>query len=89
MPTPTERLEERKRILECRVCAWLETLPDKDRAEWQKAIINPRFGASLVATVIMDERASAIADRRDNEGVYDVPGIGESSVLTHRARGHR
>jgi hypothetical protein len=51
--------------------------------------VDRRFGASLVADVITSERDAAIAGRRDNEGADHIPTIGESSVDTHRARGHR
>lgn len=80
MPTPTEMMEARKRLMDCRVCAWLDTLDPKDRAEWQKAIINRSFGAALAASVVSDEI---------NRSEYSGPTIGESSVDTHRARGHR
>lgn len=84
--TPTQRLEERKRLSECRVCAWLASLSEEDRKEWQKAIADRRFGAEMVANEIMAEinaRAAAGAE------AYSGQTIGESSVDTHRARGHR
>lgn len=86
MPTPTERLEERKKLAECRVCAWLSTLEDKDRRDWQSAIMNSRYGAALVGDEIMVEIAA-----RDNAGTNKYTGqtIGEASVQTHRQRGHR
>jgi hypothetical protein len=87
MPTPVERLEERKRLADCRVCAWLATLSEKDRKEWQAAVMNPRFGASLVASEIGVEIASR--DVAGSEVVYSGPSIGEASVQTHRQRGHR
>lgn len=80
MPTPTERLETRKTLQECRVCAWLATLEDKDRREWQKAISDTRFGSELIASEIA-------VDMTDQE--YGGPPIGESSVRTHRQRRHR
>lgn len=87
MPTtPTQRLEERKRLAECRVCAWLVSLSEDDRKEWQKAIADRRFGAEMVASEIMVEinaRAS------DDATAYSGPTIGESSVDTHRQRGHK
>lgn len=86
MTTPTQRLEERKRLAECRVCAWLSTLSDEDRKEWQKAIADRRFGAEMVATEIMAEVAAADAS---GAVAYSGPTIGESSVDTHRARSHR
>ncbi len=86
MTTPMQRLEERKRLSECRVCAWLATLPEEDRKEWQKAIADRRFGAEMVATEIMAEvNAHAV----DGTNEYNGQTIGESSVDTHRARGHR
>jgi hypothetical protein len=80
MPTPTERLSARKAKLECRVCAWLDTLSEKDRREWQAAIMNTRFGATMVA----DEVNVEIASQATFGGT-----VGETSVRTHRARGHR
>lgn len=80
MPTPTERLELRKQLTECRVCAWLATLDDKSRKGWTDAITNPRFGQTLIASEIrVDQQGSG----------YDGPEIGESSIETHRRRGHR
>lgn len=86
MPTPTERLEQRKKLAECRVCAWLATLDDKDRRDWQAAVMNTRFGAGLVADEIMVEIAA-----RDQAGqtTYTGQTIGEASVQTHRQRAHR
>lgn len=84
MPTPTSRLEERKRLAECRVCAWLVTLTDEEHKEWQKAIADRRFGAKMVADEIGAEIAS-----REGAGAYSGQAIGESSVDTHRTRGHR
>lgn len=85
-PTPTERLEERKRLADCRVCAWLETVSDQERREWAKAIADRRFGAELVASEIMAEVGA-----RDLTGqtAYNGPTIGEASVSTHRQRGHK
>lgn len=82
-PTPTQRLEERKRLSECRVCAWLATLDDKSRTEWQKAISDRRFGAEMIANEIMTEISA------DGGSTYSGQAIGESSVDTHRTRGHR
>lgn len=79
MPTPTQRLETRKTTMECRVCAWLVTLPDRDRREWEKAIANPRFGAGLVASEITVDM-----DNAEYQG--DRPG--ESSVHNHRTKRH-
>lgn len=87
MPTPTERLEERKRLADCRVCAWLSTLSEKDRREWQQAIANARFGAALVASEIMVEVSAR--EGADVGSLYNGPAIGESSVETHRQRAHR
>lgn len=84
--TPTQRLEERKRLAECRVCAWLVTLTDDERREWQKAIGDRRFGAEMVANEIMAEINARISSETNR---YDGQTIGESSVDTHRARGHR
>jgi hypothetical protein len=80
MPTPTERLNLRKQLADCRVCAWLATLDDKARREWQAAIMNTRFGAQMVADEIMAE--VAVTD-------YAGQSVGEASVQTHRQRGHR
>lgn len=83
MPTnPTQRLEERKRLAECRVCAWLATISEEARKEWQKAIADRRFGAEMIANEIMTEVSSS-------ESEYSGQTIGESSVDTHRTRGHR
>lgn len=86
MPTPTQRLEERKRLSECRVCAWLATLSDEDKKEWQKAITDRRFGAEMIANEIMVEVNARLAAGLEG---YSGQTIGESSVDTHRARGHR
>lgn len=80
MPTPTERLETKKALQECRVCAWLATLDEKDRREWAKALADSRFGAGLVA--------SEIAVDMESTG-YGGPQVGESSVQNHRQRRHR
>jgi hypothetical protein len=80
MTTPTERLAARKALQECRVCAWLATLTEKDHREWHQAIANPRFGATLVASEITSEMAATD---------YSGPPLGESSILNHRNRGHR
>ena len=80
MPTPTERLETRKQLSECRVCAWLTTLEDKDRKGWATAIANPRYGSTAIATEIRVDQAAT---------KYDGPDIGESSVETHRRKMHR
>lgn len=86
MPTPTDRLEIRKQLADCRVCAWLATLSESDRREWQKAIVNNRFGATMVADEINIEIASCDPSA---EAAYHGPPIGEKSVQTHRNRGHR
>ena len=83
--TPTQRLEDRKRLADCRVCYWLSTLKEDERKEWQKAIGDRRFGAEMVASEIMAEVNSHFEDAQ----AYDGPTIGESSVETHRTRGHR
>lgn len=80
MPTPTERLNARKALQDCRVCAWLATLSEKSRREWQQAIVNPRFGAALVADEINAEQAAT---------AYEGQSVGESSVANHRQRAHR
>ena len=79
MATPTERLEKRKQLSECRVCSWLQTLDDKERRDWAIAIGNPRFTHGAVATEIQLDQS---------ESAYSGPLIGESSVETHRRRGH-
>lgn len=84
MPTPTQRLEVRKRLAECRVCAWLNLLSEEDRKEWNKAIADRRFGSEMIATEIMAEISS-----EGYQPAYTGPTIGESSVDTHRTRGHR
>lgn len=86
MPTPTQRLEERKRLAECRVCAWLATLSEEERREWNKAISDRRFGAEMIANEIAAEiNAMSAAGTL----TYTGQTIGESSVDTHRTRGHR
>lgn len=80
MPTPTERLESRKQLGECRVCAWLASLDEKTRRDWAQAIANIRFGAGLIASEIALDISAA---------GYDGPDIGESSVDTHRRKAHR
>ena len=80
MPSPAERLELRKQLSECRVCAWLSTLDEKDRKDWAIAIANPRFGATAIASeVLIDQQAAG----------YTGPSVGDSSIDTHRRRGHR
>lgn len=80
MATPTDRLELRKQLSECRVCAWLVTLDEKERKDWATAIANPRYGTTAIAAEIqMDQEAAK----------YMGVGIGESSVDTHRRRSHR
>jgi len=80
MTTPAERLELRKQLSECRVCAWLSTLDEKERKDWAVAIANPRFGATAIAAEIQLDQTAA-----DYGGV----GIGESSIDTHRRKMHR
>lgn len=80
MTTPVERLEARKQLSECRVCAWLSTLDEKDRKDWAVALGNPRYGNTAVAAEI----------RIDQESLsYAGMPAGESSVETHRNRAHR
>jgi len=80
MATPSERLEVKKQLSECRVCAWLATLDEKTRREWAQAIANTRFGAGLLASEItLDARAAE----------YAGLDVGESSVDTHRRKVHR
>ena len=76
MPSPIERLEARKQLQECRVCAWLDTQEDKVRAEWAKALQNPRYGNDPIAALM-----------REDQGDAGLP-IGESSVKLHRQRAH-
>ena len=79
MATPVERLELRKQLSECRVCAWLATLDEKDRKGWAIAIGNPRYSPGAVAAEIqLDQQAANYAGQM----------VGESSVDTHRRRGH-
>lgn len=78
--TPSERLAAKKALAECRVCAWLASLTEKNATEWREAIGSPRFGAGLVAAEIALEMQST---------GYDGLVPGESSVQTHRQRGHR
>ena len=84
MPTPTERLTTRKAMMDCRVCTWLASLEDKERREWQAAIVNTRFGSALVASEIAIEITN-----QDEDSRYDGYVPGESSVTIHRQRGHR
>lgn len=80
MPTPVERLEAKKQLSECRVCAWLSSLDEKERRDWAQAIGNPRYAHGAVAAVIQEDQAAA---------QYPGLGVGESSVETHRRKGHR
>lgn len=73
MPTPTERLEAKLLIQQCKTCAFLATLPDKERREWAQAIANPRFSAPLVAAEIQAEGGD----------------VSEGSVQNHRQKAHR
>lgn len=77
MPTPTERLEARRLLVECRLCAWLVSLPLEDAREWQKAIMNPKYSAEMVSDEIMRDPAPK-----------DRP-IGDASVTSHRRGAHR
>lgn len=76
-----ERLEVRKQLKECRVCAWLSTLEEKARKEWAQAIADPRFSYGMIADEIRIEQEAA--------GYKGSSPIGESSVDTHRRRNHR
>ncbi len=80
MASPLERLELRKQLSECRVCAWLQTLDDKDRRDWATAIANPRYSPGAVAAEIQVDQIAAN---------YAGQSAGESSVDTHRRKGHR
>jgi hypothetical protein len=80
MPSPAERLEQRKQLQECRVCAWLATLAEKDRKDWAQAIANPRYGATSIAAEV---RIDILRDG------YAGPEVGESSIDTHRRKAHR
>lgn len=73
MPTPTERLEVKRQIMQCKVCAWLSTLDDKNRREWAQAIANPRYSGPMVAAEI----------------AVDGGDVSEGSVQNHRQKGHR
>jgi len=75
-----ERLELRKQLSECRVCAWLATLAEKDRKEWSIAIANPRFSPGAIASE---------AQLDQDEAGYAGLSIGESSIDTHRRKTHR
>lgn len=79
MASPTERLELKRMLAECRVCAWLSTLEKDLRAEWEEAIGNLRFSHDGVASEIREDQAAS---------GYSGLAIGESSVETHRKRGH-
>ena len=79
MPTPTERLEQRRQLSECRLCAWLQTLEAKDRREWSTAIANPRFSHEMVATEIRLEQEAQN---------YTGEIVGSSTVRTHRKKHH-
>lgn len=80
MTTPTERLEIRKQLSECRICAWLATLEDKERKDWSAAISNPRYGSTAIAAEIRSDQVTT---------EYNGVEAGESSVDTHRRRSHR
>jgi len=73
MSTPIERLEARKQIAGCRVCAWLATLDEKARRDWASAIANPRYGHQMVAEEMHVDGAEVSGD----------------SVANHRQKGHR
>jgi hypothetical protein len=80
MGTPSERLELRQQLQECRVCAWLSSLGDKERKEWAVALANPRFTHTAVATEIRIDQTAAS---------YAGPEVGPSSVETHRRKLHQ
>lgn len=80
MTSPVERLELRKQLTECRVCAWLQSLEEKDRKDWAIAIGNPRYSpGSIAAEIQLDMTAAS----------YPGVSVGESSIDTHRRKGHR
>lgn len=79
--TPLERLVAKQALKDCRVCAWLATLDEATRKGWAQAIADRRFSHGMVAAEIMLDATPASG--------YFGPGIGESSVNTHRQRGHR
>ncbi len=80
MASPAERLELRKQLSECRVCAWLQTLDEKDRKDWTIAIGNPRYSPGQIAAEIQVDQSAA---------EYSGLSVGQSSIDTHRRKGHR
>jgi len=80
MTSPMQRLTRRKAALECRICAWLTTLAEKDRAAWQTAILDTRFGSKMVG-----EEVALEMEATDYTGLRP----GEQAVNNHRQRGHR
>lgn len=80
MPTPTERLETKRQIMACRVCAWMSTLDEKTRKSWAEAVNNTRYSNGMVANEIMVDIATS---------EYQGEPIGESSIATHRRGMHR
>lgn len=77
MPTPTQRLEDKLLIQQCRVCSWLATLSITDRRDWVQAISNPRYSAPLVAAEIRSEQSD------------EAKLVSEGSVQNHRQKSHR
>lgn len=71
--SPTERLELRKQVKDCKVCAWLLGLDEKARKEWTVAIANPRYGPTMIASEIAIDGGEVSAD----------------GVANHRAKAHR
>jgi hypothetical protein len=72
-PTPSERLEARRQLMGCRVCAWLSTLDEKTRKGWAQALANPRYTHTMVAAEIALDGGEVSAD----------------SVAGHRSKAHR
>jgi hypothetical protein len=71
--TPSERLEARRQLMGCRVCAWLASLDEKTRKGWAQALANPRYTHTMVAGEIALDGGEVSAD----------------SVANHRSKAHR
>ena len=59
LPTPSQRLEERRQLAACRVCVWLVTLEDTEARGWKTAIGNVRYSPKMVSEEIQRDQTAA------------------------------
>lgn len=63
---------------QCRLCSWIESLPEADQKEWDKAL-SWRVGSKFRFTHTSIQRALQAREA----------GVGKGSIENHRASGHR